>query len=315
MSPVTPEQAHRVAERLLLRPQRLEPFRPKVGGGDSHAFRLWLGGEALLLKIMRRAGSPIGVYFHQRLKQAGVPVPELVAFDAHAGPAGEACAVWEWVEGEPAEWGPGEPCPYDEAELGVLLRRIHELGRDGPFGLLGDDLGERMFTSHPDLGPVSERWSGFFHCERAARRYYDKGYFTRREADAISSLAECLSDELDQTQPRLLHMGDIMHGGNLIVSPGSRRILAVVDYVESMTGDPRWELAWFDYYFGQCPFARAPFDMARFRAAYGTEHDAADRLGGFYLAAVLLFEKLLFFDPSSACGRWAIATVKRLLGN
>jgi aminoglycoside phosphotransferase (APT) family kinase protein len=316
MSPVTPEQALCLAERLLgRRPERLEPFRPKVGGEDSHAFRLWLGGEALLLKIKRRPGSPIGVCFHQRLKQVGVPVPELIAFDAHAGPAREACALWEWIEGEPAEWGRGQRCPYDEAELGVLLRRIHELRFDGAFGLLGDDLAERMFTSHPDLGPVSERWSGFFHCERAARRYYDSGYFTRREADAISSFAERLSDELDQAQPRLLHMGDIMHQGNLIVSPRSRRILAVVDYVESMAGDPRWELAWFDYYFTQCPFARVPFDMARFRAAYDTEHDPADRLGRFYLAAVLLFEKLLFFDPSSRRGRWAIAAVKRLVEN
>ncbi|MBM4079110.1 MAG: hypothetical protein FJ278_05365 [Planctomycetes bacterium] len=53
--------------------------------------------------------------------------------------------------------------------------------------------------------------------------------------------------------------------------------------------------------------------MTRFRSAYGTDHDPAGRLGRFYLAAILLFEKLLFFDPSSPKGRWAINTVKSIL--
>jgi hypothetical protein len=304
-----------IAEALLgRRPDRVRPFHPSVGGDDSHSFRLWMGKDRMLLKIKKRPGSPIGVYFYTRIKEAGVPVPELIAFDACAGPRGEACAIWEWIEGEPAGWGPDQPCPYDEAEFGELLRRIHELSFDGPFGLLGDDLPVRSFSSHPDLGPVSETWPGFFHCERAARRYFDKGYLNRRESDILSSLPHRLSDELGKAEPRLLHMGDIMHNGNMIIDSGSRRILAVVDYVESMAGDPRWELAWADYYFTEHPFGRAPFDMARFRAAYGTDHDPRDSLGRFYLAAVLLFEKLLFLNPASSCGRWAIETVKGILG-
>lgn len=107
-------------------------------------------------------------------------------------------------------------------------------------------------------------------------------------------------------------MSDIMHHGNLILRDG--RIVAIVDYVESTAGDPRWELAWFDYYF--TPSEReptSPFDLARFKAAYGTDHDPNDLLGRFYLVAILIFEKLLFYDPSTQRGRWAIRTVKRLL--
>jgi len=294
-------------------PDRIEPFRPTVGGDDSYGFRLSAGGDEMLLKIKKRPGSPVGLYFHGRLKQAGLPVPELIAFGSNAGPGGEACAIWEWVEGKPAEWGPGEPCPYDEAEFGELLRRIHDMRFDGPFGFLGDHTPTRSFATHPDLGPVSESWAGFFHCDRAAQRYFDKGYLDRREADILSSLPGRLGDELGRAEPRLLHMGDIMHNGNMILEPSSGRILAVVDYVESMAGDPRWELAWLDYYFTYLPFGRAPFDMTRFRSAYGTDHDPAGRLGRFYLAAILLFEKLLFFDPSSPKGRWAINTVKSIL--
>ena len=104
-----------------------------------------------------------------------------------------------------------------------------------------------------------------------------------------------------------------MHNGNLILDPESGKILAVIDYVESMAGDPRWELAWVDYTFGANPSNSKFFDMARFRAAYGTAHDPEDPLGRFYLLGILLFEKLLWLDIESPRGRGSLATVKRIL--
>jgi hypothetical protein len=53
--------------------------------------------------------------------------------------------------------------------------------------------------------------------------------------------------------------------------------------------------------------------VTAFRAAYGTDHDPSDRLGRFYLAAILLCEKLLWFDPASREGSWAIRRVKEIL--
>lgn len=310
---MTSEQAQSLIRELLGRwPDRIEPFVPSVGGDDSHSFRLWADAKPLLLKVKKQPESPIGVYFHARIQEVGIPVPELVAFSPHAGPNGEACAVWEWIEGNPAEWAPGEPCPYDEAEFGELLRRIHELGFDGPWGLLGDNPAERSFTSHPDLGPVSDSWGSFFHCDRAAQRYFDKRYLNRREAGVLASLPDRLGDELEPAEPRLLHMGDLMHHGNMILQPATGRILAVVDYVESTAGDPRWELACLDYYFRQYPWPSL-FDMDRFRRAYGTDHDPRDPRGRFYLVGILVFEKLLFFDPASPRGEWALGTLKSLL--
>jgi aminoglycoside phosphotransferase (APT) family kinase protein len=303
------DAALQIAETLLGRfADRVEHFEPNVGGNDSHSFRLWLGADAMLLKIKKHRRSPVGVYFHRRLKDAGLPVPELIAFDPKGGPGGETCAIWEWIDGDPAEWGPCDPCPYDEAELGELLRHIHDLEFDGPFGYLGDDVSARSFTPYPDLGPVSESWADFFDFERAARRYFEKGYLDGREADVLSAVPDGFAAELGRAEPRLLHMGDIMHGGNLIVRDG--RIAAIVDYVESMAGDPRWELAWFDYYFSELPFGRSLFDMARFQAAYGTGHDLNDPLRRFYLVAILVFEKLLFYDPGSRRGHWAIRALK-----
>jgi len=316
MSDITIERSLCIIEMLLgHRPDRLEEFRPRVGGNDSQCFRMWEDGNMMLLQVKRRAGTPFGVHFHSQIKKAGIPAPELVAFSKDAGPNGEAAAIWEWIDGEPAEWGPNEACPYDEAELGELPRRIHDLEFEGAFGFLGDDSSNRSYAYAPDIGPVSTSWPEFFHCDEAAHRYLDRGYLDQHEADILSSLPDRLCGELSREKPRLLHMGDIMHSGNLIVGPTAGRIAAVIDYSESLAGDPRWELAWFDYYFEQFPFYGVDFDMDRFRAAYGTDHDSTDILGRFYLLAILVFEKLLFFDPHTPKGRWAIKTAKSILSS
>jgi hypothetical protein len=314
MSEVSLAQAHEIAASLLGgRRVKVRRFYPPVGGDDSHSFRLWLDGRPLLLKIKQEPGSPIGLVFYERLREAGLPVPELLAFASQGGPRRQACALWSWVEGRPAHWEGGQPCPYNEAEFGALLRRIHELRLEGaPFGVLGDDLETRGTLSHPDLGPLSDRWPGFFHCERAARRYRDQGYLSPAQAAALSRLPVRLAPLFAAVEPRLLHMGDVMFHGNMIVGPDGR-IAAILDYVESMAGDPRWELAWVDFYFSLYPYDRPGFDLARFRAGYGAEHDPEDEVGRFYTLAILLFEKLLFYRPETRRGAWAIATAQELI--
>ncbi|HEX4213155.1 MAG TPA: aminoglycoside phosphotransferase family protein [Candidatus Dormibacteraeota bacterium] len=310
---ITTPQARAVATALLGRaPSGCQRFRPPAGGADSTTFRLRLGADRMLLTVKRRPGSPVGIRFHALLRAAGLPVPELIAFGPAAGPEGEACAIWEWVEGVPAEWGPGEPCPYDEAEFGELLGRIHGLGFEGDYGFLGDDLEHRAHTL-PGLGPVSSDWASFFHCDVAAERYLALGYLDAEEAGLLSSLPRRLGEGFASRPRRLLHMGDVMHTGNMLIDRRSGRIRAILDYTESMVGDPLWELAWIRYYFADYPWDRQGFDLARFWAGYGAEHGSEDLLGRFYLMAVLLFEKLRFYEPDSPRGRWAVATVRRLL--
>jgi hypothetical protein len=312
-SPLPESDAVAIVRAMLdTTPRDLVWFRPTVGGDDSYSYRFSVDGVPLLLKVKRKPGSPIGRIFYQRIRDAGVPVPDLVAYAPNAGPAGVACAIWSWVDGLPAEWGAGEPCPYDEAELGEILRRIHDLRYDGAYGLLGDDPENRHFASHFGLGSTCDHWSDFFKCHAVARRYFDKGYLDAREVAVLSMLPRQLDEGLDRAPKALLHMGDIMHNGNLIVGPDGH-IAAVIDYVESTIGDPRWELAWFDYYFAQYPFAHALFGMERFRAAYGTNHDPGDELGRFYMIVALLIEKLLIYDPQTPRGAWAIRTVKDVL--
>lgn len=311
MTEPTIEQARCLAEKLLgRRADRLEPFRPADGGYDSHTFRLWAGGDAMLLKIMKRSGDPVGVYFHSRLRKAGIPVPELIAFDGQAGPEGQACVVWEWIAGRPVHWPKREPCPFDEAEFGRLMRRIHDLRFDGPFGLLGDDISARTFSWSLHIRPVAQTWAGLFDCPGAADRLLAKGYLDQHEAEILSSLPEHLSGELAAAECRLLHT-DLRN--NLILDPRTGRIRAVLDYTESCAGDPRWELAIIDFWFTDRLVHYLPFDMARFRAAYGTDHNPRDALGRFYLAALLAFDEMPNWDPTSLSARWGIATLKSIV--
>jgi hypothetical protein len=61
------------------------------------------------------------------------------------------------------------------------------------------------------------------------------------------------------------------------------------------------------------PFNDSEFDMVRFRAGYGTDHDPEDTLGRLYLLAILAFDKLLWLDPASETGRWAIGVARNTL--
>jgi len=192
------------------------------------------------------------------------------------------------------------------------MRIIHSLRLEGDFGFLGDSITQRHHAYLPGMAATSRTWPDMFLCDRTARTYMDWGYISKREADILSALPSHLKDGFVDLQPHLMHMGDIMHNGNLILDPRTNEIIAVVDYVESMAGDPRYELAWFDYYFSQY-YDPLKFDMQRFRVAYGTDHDPNDRVGRFYLLAVLIFEKLLYFDPRTPRGEWAVAKAKEIL--
>jgi len=310
--PPSCDAAAAVATRLCGHtPTQVESLWPAVRSNDCYVFRLEVREQPMLLKIGRRPGIPMGVYFHRRLSEAGIPVPELIAFSPDAGPEGQTCAVWEWVDGRSsADWPKGAPCPFDEAEFGELMRSIHELRFDGPRGLLGDDLESRTYTWEPGLRPASDSWAGVFDCGGAAEPLLRAGYISSEEAAAFASLPGRLSGELNAQECRLLHM-DLR--SNLILDPATGRVRAVVDYTESFAGDPRFELAVVDFWFTDRVAHFLPFDMSRFRAAYGTEHNSRDALGRFYLSVLLACDEMPSCDPASPKGQWSIATFRSIL--
>ncbi len=262
-------------------PESIETYRPRAGGGESRCFVLRQEGQALFMKIARRQGAePLGLYFHGRLREAGLPVPALVA-SGESTLKGRLSTIWEYVDGGQARWRGRGPCPYNEAECAELLIRIHALDFDGPFCFLGDEPPDREF------GPASDTWAEMFPYDLAARSYFDQGLIDEKEADILVSLPHLLDEELGKVEKRLLHM-DFFFNGNLILHEGTGRIVGVVDYAEAMAGDPLFEVAVFERH--HLPDKHI-FDIQRFRDAYGYDPNAP--LIRFYVLSLLLFERLM----------------------
>lgn len=273
-------EASRITEKLV--GHAAEPvtaYLPPYGGDASFCFRCHVSGRQAFLKINKAQTQPIGVYYHRRLREAGIPVPELIAFSADAGPDGQACALFEWVEGTPAEVDDSGKPPYDEAELGTVMRAIHGIAHDRGFGPL-DDNGQGSFASWPDALVAAWRLDACIQ----------RGAIDAALGERLSALPYRFADELAATQTCLLHCEDIMQNGNLILGPNGR-IVAVIDFAGAMAGDPLWELMWFDYYFGEYgDFGSTPtgFDLARFKQAYGITYDPWSPRQQLYLLGALL---------------------------
>jgi len=278
-----------VARELLgLAVVNAEPHQSRFGRA-SWRFRVRGGGADLLLKINRQPGEPIGAYYHERLDEAGVPVPAMLAWSPNCWAHAHAGAVYQWVEGTPAEFRLDEPPPYDEVQMGEILRAIHDIGHSDGYGHL-DDTGRGACATWRD-GLLST-WA----IDACVRR----GTLERDLGDRLHGLVDQFAGKLADARTGLLHYEDIMFSGNCIVA-GSGRIAAIFDFGGAMAGDPMWELMVFDYYFG----AHYPsgtlepgFSLERFRRGYGLDYDPRAPLQRLYAVGMAL-EKLAFLDPVS----------------
>jgi len=283
------EDAKRLAAAMLGGSvQQVVPHRSRFGDA-SWRFRIRAGRVEMLLKINRRPGAPIGAYYHQKLQDAGVPVPMMVGWAPDGWAGTNACALYEWIEGTPVEFGPNERPPYDEAEMGRILRAIHDIGHEDGFGRL-DDAGHGECSS----------WREALLSTWAIDRCLQRGAVSDAMAERMRALLDQFSPELSAAPTGLLHYEDIMFSGNCIVDDRGT-IVAVVDFAGAMAGDPLWELMVFDYYFGAHypPGALRPgFDLDRFREGYGLDHDPRAPLQRLYALGMAL-EKLAFVDLDS----------------
>lgn len=294
-----------ITETLLgTPPDKIEPFRAPSGGLESQCFRLWKGKDALFMKTVAQGHQPIGLYFYNRLEDAGLPVPKLIAWHPNIGANNQSCTIWEYVDGQQANWLKTNTCPYDEAHCGELLHQIHDLKFDGPFCFFEDEPPDREF------GPCTDNWEKMFPYAQTAQRFFDEALLTRKEADTLTSLPTLLDSELAQVEKRLLHM-DFFFNGNLILEHNGTKIVSILDYAEAMSGDPHFELAVLERHGLSTRFQ---FDIQRFRSGYGTGYDPNAPLINFYILAILLYERLFFDDESrNQVGKRNIDTVKSLL--
>ena len=289
----TLDDAREIATQLLGEPVDSVAHAEETRFGDrSHRFRVRAGGDDLLLKINKQPGQPIGAWYHGRLLEAGVPVPEMPAWSPDAAPGGRACALYQWVEGTPVDFNPEDAPPYDVAQMGAIVRTIHDIRHQDGYGHL-DDYGAGECATWAD-GLLST-WT-IDSCLR--RSAIDEDMATR-----LRRLPHLYVDDLAAASTGLLHYEDIMFSGQVIVDSAGE-IVAVVDFAGAMAGDPMWELAVFDYYFGEFDYYQTTdrsFDLGRFREAYGTEYDPHAPLQKLYVIGIAL-EKLAFVELDSPRG-------------
>ncbi|HIG18455.1 MAG TPA: hypothetical protein EYQ31_14885 [Candidatus Handelsmanbacteria bacterium] len=74
-------------------PEIVEGVKPPSGGLESWSYRLRSQGQHLYLKVNYAPNTTLGVQFNRRLRQAGIPTPEIVAWSPSALPTGLPCIL------------------------------------------------------------------------------------------------------------------------------------------------------------------------------------------------------------------------------
>lgn len=149
----------------------------------------------------------------------GVPVAPLV----RSGRDGDRLVrVFEWVEGET----PGAANLGDDAavrrffsDLGTAVRALH--------GVELEAFSSRLDGSAPSFA----RWSEYvgYRLRAIAGRCRATGALSEDEVERVCGVAERLAGEVDGVaRPVVAHRD--LHAGNLLVEPGSGRLVAILDF-------------------------------------------------------------------------------------
>lgn len=278
--------------------RRFEPLHPRDGGAHSRTFELGTDRGEYVLRIPRgRQGYytaylpptvPRSRWFDQRwaieqVRALNIPDPQIVLSHRRR----PRFVVMTRLRGEPIrDYENWLGCPYDEAEFGATLIKLHGVSVSG-YGPI-DDAGRTYFPT----------WSAFLLAiaDRALATCVARASIS---AELTASLRERWLPRLTRIQlarPSLLHL-ESLGFANLLYDPASRSMTGLLDYEDCIGGDPLFELTWMTYYYGDRSRSASAFDYQRFAEGYGPwpGDDGRERL---YLALTYL-EKLMWIDPRS----------------
>jgi aminoglycoside phosphotransferase (APT) family kinase protein len=292
------------------RVERIAPLVPEAGGAHSAVFDLTTDDGSFVLRIPRGRQGYYTAYLPPAAdpddwldcrwalaiaQQLNLPSPRL-ACSHRRGPR---FVVLTKLDGVPiSDYESWDGCPYDEAEFGAILGRVHAVVPGG-FGPI-DDAGRTYFTS----------WSTFLTAvaDRVLTTCQERGSIGPELHATLRRHWYPALGGLWRERPALLHL-ESLGFANLLYDPPSRRITGLIDFEDCMGGDPLFELTWMEYYFGDRASEQQYFDYARFARGYGPwpEDERASRL----YRGLMLLEKLTWIDP---VGRRAREHRERLEG-
>ncbi len=233
---------------------------------------IYLLGDNLILRLPRNHPQFVGALTNEAVavpaaRAAGVRTPRLVAFDDSLALLPVPYTVYERVHGDTLELLGLDPTDTPEAyrDLGRDLARLHAgVGRQSPVGQLG-----APNLPQDDPRPLPQ--------ELAAA-----GYFSAVEARWLGRWLNQLPPLLqDKGEHRFLH-GDTQ-ATNILVEPGSRDYLALIDWGGSGWGDPALD-------FSGMPLRAVPDVLAGYRelAALPGDDTAEARILRYHLHFALV---------------------------
>jgi aminoglycoside phosphotransferase (APT) family kinase protein len=191
--------------------------------------------EGVVLKASAERSVKTEVSTARLAGQASVPVPLILAEGIDERLPGQDWFVMSKAEGQ--TWLSASQT--DEQ----LARTLDEIGHI--FALLHSVKLQGYGPLKPGQGGTYPTWSGWLLAElrRASQPLVQAGHLFPDFLADTQSVMEALAPELEILPPALVH-GDL-GDGEIFVDPGSGAVTAIVDWGDSLSGDPRFDFAHF----------------------------------------------------------------------
>jgi|GEM_PF-3790455 len=191
--------------------------------------------KGLVLKASAERSVQVEAQVATCARQAGLPVPEILAEGRDDRLPGRDWFVMRRADGQP--W---ESMPQSDAQRS---RTLDDIGR--AFVLLH---GVKMRGYGPltaDLGGRDPSWASWLRAElrMCSQPLLQAGYLPTDFLSMTDGLLESLGPTLADVPPSLLH-GDL-GDREIFVDPDSGEVTAIVDWGDALSGDPLYDFARF----------------------------------------------------------------------
>ncbi|MGQ0572519.1 MAG: phosphotransferase [Armatimonadota bacterium] len=226
-------------ERLLW----TRAIRPVYSAATGIVYAAGMPGQTLIFKaaLYRYGTVATEAWVYERIRECGVPAPQVLAVDATCAVCPTPYMILEQVQGIPLS-DPSLQGARRWALLrqsGELLRRVHSIELDG-YGLLDEGLYIRtgqVKGLHDTWRPAALRrlhW-GLPYLERHALLDHSEVTATHRMLDRHGAILDA------RWARRLLH-GDFK-AKHVFTDPSAARVNGFIDFGSREAGDAAWDLA------------------------------------------------------------------------
>jgi fructosamine-3-kinase len=225
-------------------------------GYSSQVYKVLLDDKTVFIKINENPQIfPVEVLGYDILKELGIPVPSVIAFQDHPPTLGYSTIILSGAEGVPLSTAnltqAEESLIY--VEIGSILKKIHSIKLEG-FG--------RLIAEGRGLRGKQNSWNEFWM--QLEKRYQDdmvtikeQGFLTEQELEVLDEALNKVSS-LHIKQGSLLHRD--VHRGHIFVT--GDKVTGLIDLGALECGDPRYDIA-------MSMVFQTPSQQEHFKKGYG----------------------------------------------